>query len=102
LIDQRVLAGVGTLFMAEALHRESLWPWTPAGELEDPLHLLAVVRDLMQRSVAVGLLREPRVHSRAGEPCRTCGTTILRGEAGEPPVARPVFYCPVCQSAPGR
>lgn len=111
LLDQRVAAGLGTIYMAESLFARRLWPWTPAEEVADPGSLLMTARVLMQRSVdsdlplltAEGGARGLNgfVHSREGRPCRRCGTPIRRGQAGQPPLERPVFYCPACQG-PGR
>jgi len=108
LLDQTVLAGIGTIYMAESQFLEHLWPWTPADQVPDPVRLLRVARALMQRSVTTDLPtstgdvtrgRGSWVHSRRGEPCRRCGTPIRRGTARRPPQERPVFWCPRCQPA---
>ena len=96
LLDQRVVAGIGTIFMAESLFAEGIWPWTPAERVADPARLLGRARRLMQRSVAAGRPDE-RVHGRAGRPCTRCGGPIAMGTAFEPPVQRAVFWCPRCQ-----
>jgi endonuclease-8 len=99
LLDQTVVAGIGTIFMAESLFAEHLWPWLPADQVPDPGRLLLVARRLMQRSVVNG--RPPgNVHPRLRLPCPRCGTPVARGEARRPPMQRPVFYCPHCQPAP--
>lgn len=96
-----MVAGIGTFFMAESLHDERIWPWTPVAEVADLPRLLAVTRSAMQRSVASSLAgRWNRVHAREAEPCTTCGTAVMRGLTGRPPRERPVFYCPQCQPAP--
>jgi len=101
LLDQTVVAGIGTIFMAESLFAERLWPWLPADEVPDPGRLLQVARRLMQRSVTSG--RPPGyVHARRRLPCPRCGTPVARGEARRPPMQRPVFWCPRCQPAPER
>ncbi|MCC2319256.1 DNA-formamidopyrimidine glycosylase family protein [Cellulomonas chengniuliangii] len=107
LLDQRVVAGIGTIFMAESLFARGLWPWTPADEVPEPAHLLGVARRLMQRSVAAtvpgstgesGPGAQTLVHGRAGKPCRRCGAPIQVGEARPAPFTRPVFYCARCQT----
>jgi len=107
LLDQRVVAGIGTIFMAESLFARRLWPWTPADEVPEPAHVLGVARRLMQRSVAAPVPgstgesspgAQTLVHGRAGKPCRRCGSPILVGEARPAPLTRPVFYCPRCQA----
>ncbi|MDM7832077.1 DNA-formamidopyrimidine glycosylase family protein [Cellulomonas edaphi] len=96
LLDQRVVAGIGTVFMAESLFAEQIWPWTAADEVADPARLLLVARKQMRRSVLADE-RPERVHGRLHRPCRRCGTAIAVGQANEPPYERPVFYCPRCQ-----
>lgn len=100
LLDQGVVAGIGTIYLAESLFAERVHPWTPADQV-DAAALLRTARLLMQRSVLTG--RPPgRVHGRRGHPCPRCGTPIARGTARREPYARPVFWCPVCQPAVSR
>lgn len=96
LLDQRVAAGIGTIYCAESLFAERLWPWTPANAVPDPLRLYVVARAQMQRSVATGF-PPGRVHGRLRQPCVRCGTPVAVGQARQPPMERPVFYCPHCQ-----
>ncbi|HEY3547553.1 MAG TPA: DNA-formamidopyrimidine glycosylase family protein, partial [Propionicimonas sp.] len=78
LLDQRVVAGIGTIYMAESLFARRLWPWTPADKLADPASLLMTARVLMERSVAAqhgtGSDNDPwvvrSVHGRRARPCR--------------------------------
>jgi endonuclease-8 len=107
LLDQRVVAGIGTVFAAESLYAHRLWPWTPAGQLVDPGAVLLTARALMARSVAAptptatgetGRGRTSLVHGRANRPCRRCGTPIEVGSAFRPPMDRLIFYCPTCQA----
>ncbi len=109
LLDQRVVAGLGTIFMAESLFLERVWPWLPAHEVPDPAAVLLVARRLMQRSVLAAVPtstgdtspgRTSWVHGRERHPCRRCGHLVARGQARRPPMARPVFYCPSCQPQP--
>lgn len=109
LLDQRVAAGIGTIYAAESLFARRVWPWTPADRIGDPGAVVDAARALMERSIraqlptATGDLRSgwtTRVHGREGLPCRRCGTTIAVGRAGTPPQDRPLFYCPQCQTAP--
>ncbi|WP_315897913.1 DNA-formamidopyrimidine glycosylase family protein [Isoptericola variabilis] len=107
LLDQRVVAGLGTIWMAETLFALRLWPWTPASGLDDDARaaVLLTGRRLMGRSVAVGRSRglgavETAVHGRARRPCPRCRTPIAVGQANEPPYERPVFWCPSCQARP--
>ncbi|MCL3860176.1 DNA-formamidopyrimidine glycosylase family protein [Actinotalea sp. K2] len=108
LLDQTVLAGIGTIYTAESLFWRRIWPWTPADHVTDPASLLMTARDLMERSVRStsptttgegGRGRTSWVHGRAGAPCRRCGSPVRVGAARRPPQERPIFYCPACQSA---
>ncbi|WP_407318258.1 DNA-formamidopyrimidine glycosylase family protein [Isoptericola halotolerans] len=106
LLDQRVLAGLGTIWMAETLFAVRRHPWTPVSALgaEARRGLLTTARRLMGRSVDVGRSHglqhvERAVHGRLGEPCRRCRTPIAVGQANEPPYVRPVFWCPTCQAS---
>ena len=107
LLDQRVLAGIGTIYMAESLFARRIWPWTPAGAVADPASLLMTARVLMERSVAAQTTDSPitadrwlvrSVHGRRGRPCPRCSAPVARGDVREPPMERPVFYCPRCQA----
>jgi endonuclease-8 len=109
LLDQRVLAGVGTFFMAESLFLRGVTPWTPVADAGDLDALVALIRRLMEanRDRAVqsttGDLRPGRqqyVHSRSGRPCRRCGTGVRVASIGPAPTDRVAFYCPSCQRGP--
>jgi endonuclease-8 len=107
LLDQRVVAGLGTIWMAETLFALHLWPWTAAGELDDSGRraLLLTAQRLLSRAVAVGRTRglqavERSVHGRNRRPCVRCRTPIAVGQANEPPYERVVFWCPSCQARP--
>jgi endonuclease-8 len=106
LLDQRNVAGIGTIWTAESLFARRLYPWAPVSALgeDGAAMLLLTARQLMWRSIRVargnGLgAVESSVHGRAGRPCRRCGTRIAVGTANERPFERPVFWCPACQSA---
>lgn len=106
LLDQRNLAGLGTVYMAETLFLRGVDPARPTGTVED---LLAVVelghRLLDANKERVGHVttgdtrpgRETWVYGRAGRPCRRCGTVIRRGEQGPQGQERIRFWCPNCQ-----
>lgn len=103
LLDQRVLAGVGTYFMAEALFLRGLSPWSPVGAVgEEALRVLVELERRMllagTKDVAHGSLGH--VHARSGLPCRRCGTTVRVAPIGQAPQARSAFYCPHCQPGP--
>ncbi|KAE8762416.1 Fpg/Nei family DNA glycosylase [Georgenia thermotolerans] len=105
LLDQTVVAGLGTIYMAETLWTHRVWPWTPAGSLDAVAReLVTTGRRLMRRSADARLptatgdpRRSTNVHGRERRPCPRCGTPIARGKAGTPPRQRSVYYCPSCQ-----
>ena len=109
LLDQRVLAGVGTFYMCEALFLRGVSPWTPAGEVPEPAGLVALVHRLMtanaeriDQTTTGDTRRGSRqyVHGRSGLPCRRCGTTVRVAHVGPAPKDRTAFYCPRCQPGP--
>ena len=99
LLEQRVAAGIGTIYTAESLFALRLWPWTPADEVADPGALYRAARELMTRAVSTGV-PPGRVHGRLRRPCPRCGTPVAVAPARRPPMERPVFYCPTCQRRP--
>lgn len=97
LLDQTVVAGVGTIFMAEGLFKHRISPWSPLKQVDLP-RLLASIRTHLIRGVVVPAAgRIIHVHSRTGQPCHRCGTLIKQGIVGPPLRERPAYYCPVCQ-----
>jgi endonuclease-8 len=108
LLDQRNLAGVGTLYAAETLFLERVNPWTPAGALDEATVTAVVGRahtllDVGRRHAIQTTTGSQRwgetawVHARSGLPCRRCGTTLRVAMVGEAPRERTMFYCPRCQ-----
>ncbi|MDP9220450.1 MAG: Fpg/Nei family DNA glycosylase [Actinomycetota bacterium] len=111
LLDQRVLAGVGTFYLAETMFLVGRTPWTPIGDLTEPeqrrvveraYRLLHLNRDRVVQ-VTTGDARpgyEAYAHGRASRPCRRCGTMVRVARIGQPPADRVAFYCPTCQTGP--
>lgn len=122
LLDQRLIAGLGNIYVCEALFRAGLHPEAPAGSLAGAggaptakAHALAaVIRDVLAEAVEAGgsTLRDHarvdgslgyfqhrfRVYDREGEPCPNpgCGTPVARlVQSG-----RSTYFCPACQPAP--
>jgi formamidopyrimidine-DNA glycosylase len=113
LLDQRVVAGIGNIYAAEALHRAHLSPRraastiaTPSGLPRDSAHrLAAAIKRVLTAAidrVAAENADSPtyrgsrfRVYDREGTKCPTsgCGGTIRRMEQA----GRSTFYCPRCQ-----
>jgi formamidopyrimidine-DNA glycosylase len=116
LLDQRNAAGLGNIYVDEALWRARIHPLRPAGSLTEPevrrLHrgvrdALAVgiarqgstLRDYRLPDGSAGAMQDEfKVYGRAGEPCERCGTPIEKIRAS----GRGTSYCPRCQRPDGR
>jgi len=100
LLDQRLVAGIGNVWRAEALWETQLSPWRRLGETVDG-ELEAVLRTaarMMGRSLT-GRRHERLVYRRAGRPCPRCGTPIeSRGQGDDNRIA---YWCPQCQKGEG-
>ncbi|AKU17315.1 Fpg/Nei family DNA glycosylase [Luteipulveratus mongoliensis] len=110
LLDQRNLAGLGTIYASESLFVQRLSPWQPASAVsEDALQLLVRrAQRLLKHGAEVGrpsITGDPReptyVHARSGRPCRRCGGPVRVSAIGTAPRERPMFYCPQCQGGLG-
>jgi formamidopyrimidine-DNA glycosylase len=112
LLDQRVIAGLGNIYVDETLHRAALHPLARSDRLDraavDRLHsaIRHVLRGAIRRegSSFDAFYRTPEgqpgryqerfhVYGRAGQPCRRCGATIARLVVGQ----RGTHLCPRCQ-----
>jgi endonuclease VIII len=99
LLDQRTVAGLGTVWRTEACWHARVDPHRRAGAVsdEDALALVRAVRPLMQRSARDGHRSVDRhCYNRRGRPCPRCGAPIRGGTLGDD--NRPVYWCIGCQS----
>ena len=104
LLDQRVAAGVGNIYAAEALWEARIDPRAPARSLTRAQvdDLAAAIRVVLDRGRGGGRRYRDgadslRVYDREGDPCPRCGNSIRRiVQAG-----RSTCFCPHCQ-APAR
>ncbi len=104
LLDQRIVAGLGTMWAAELAWVARVHPRTPTGAAPDLSPALGGIRDRVFRALTAptaGLRRELRVFERTGRPCPRCGTPIRAGRVGVPPRDRPTYWCPRCQPESG-
>lgn len=113
LLDQRIIAGLGNIYVCEVLHRTGISPKRQAGKVSAARLSVVVsaMRDVLNEAIAVGgsSLKDFKqangelgyfqhrfaVYDREGEPCPTagCGGVIQRiVQSG-----RSSFYCPRCQ-----
>ena len=98
LLSQRLVAGIGNMWKAEALWEARVSPWRRVEEVTDEElgTVLVAAHELMTASVRTG--RERRaVYNRAGRGCRRCGTPILAHGQGDD--NRTAYWCPTCQRA---
>ena len=110
LLDQRIVAGLGNIYVCEALHVARISPTRPAGQISAKrLEALTVaVRDVLLAAIEAGgstlrdyarpdgelgyFSKQFLVYGREGEPCACGGTVQRRVDSG-----RSTFYCPKCQ-----
>jgi len=118
LMDQRIVAGLGNIYVCEALFRAGLDPFKPASSLAgrrgpapSAERLVTAVkavlgeairaggstlRDYQQADGTIGSFQDAfQVYGREGEPCArpSCRGTVRRKMRG----GRSTFHCPVCQ-----
>jgi formamidopyrimidine-DNA glycosylase len=113
LLDQRIVAGLGNIYVAETLYRARISPLRLAGDLKPKaVHaLVPVIREVLAEAIEAGgsSLRDFRqangelgyfskhfqVYDREGDPCETpgCGGSITRTVQS----GRSSFWCPACQ-----
>ena len=111
LLDQRIVAGLGNIYVCEALHMARIAPTRAAGRISRPrLDRLAeavtavlheaigaggsTLRDYAQPNGELGYFSAKwRVYGREGKGCPVCRTKIRRRTDS----GRSTFYCPTCQ-----
>ena len=119
LMDQHVIAGLGNIYVSEALFRARLKPTRMAHSIADQrgcprpqaVALITAVREVLSDAIAAGgsslrdyvqasgemgyFQKAHAVYDRAKEPClrEACGGTVRRIVQG----TRSTFYCPRCQ-----
>ncbi len=113
LLDQRTLAGLGNIYVDEALWRARLNPLRPAAGLDrnELRRLHRGIRTALEHGLARqgstlrdyrlpdgsggSMQNEFRVYGRRDEPCDRCGTPIARTTVA----GRTTWFCPTCQPA---
>ena len=112
LLDQRIVAGLGNIYVCEALNLARIDPRTPAGSLT-PVRLkrlVAAIPQVLEAAIAAGgstlrdyaqpdgalgyFSKQFRVYGREGEPC-PCGKGVVQRQVDG---GRSTFWCPACQS----
>ena len=112
LLDQHVVAGLGNIYVCEALHRAGIDPRKAGGRVYRPAleRLVPAIKDVLEQSIRDGgsTLRDYAapsgelgyfstrflVYGREGEPCLSCGKGHIRRitQGG-----RSTWFCPACQ-----
>jgi formamidopyrimidine-DNA glycosylase len=116
LLDQRTVAGLGNIYVDEALWRAQVHPLRPAGTLEEDelARLTRAIKDALKTAVRrqgaslrdystpdgeLGTMQDRfRVYDREGRPCQRCGTPIDKIRTA----GRGTWYCPNCQRLEGQ
>lgn len=110
LLDQRIVAGLGNIYVCEALYHARIQPRRAAGRIALPrlARLVEAVHQVLDAAIEAGgsslrdyarpdgelgyFSKQFAVYGRAGQPCG-CGGTVLRYAEG----GRSTFWCPACQ-----
>ena len=110
LLDQRIVAGLGNIYVCEALNRAGIAPSKPAGGISKPAfaRLVPAIQSVLAEAIAAGgstirdyaqpdgklgyFAKDWRVYGREGQPC-PCGGTVERFAQG----GRSTFWCRSCQ-----
>ena len=102
LLDQRLVAGLGNIYAAEALWRARISPFSSCSSLTRPqvTALRKAIGAVLVRATGARYTDDDTVtldvYDREGMPCRRCATPIERVvQAG-----RSTYFCPSCQPAP--
>lgn len=112
LLDQSIVAGLGNIYVDEALFRAGLHPATRSDRLSaaQVRRLRREIRAVLRKAIrhqgtsfdAVypngGMERHLNVYGRAGSPCRRCGTLIVALRIAQ----RGTHVCPKCQPLNGK
>lgn len=111
LLDQKIVAGLGNIYVDEALFRSSIHPERPAKDLSfdeaSKLHLEIIrtlkeavdkggstVRSYVNSQGQIGMFQlELFVYARKNQPCKKCGRPIQKMKVG----GRGTHFCPNCQ-----
>jgi len=111
LLDQRTVAGLGNIYVCEALNIAGIAPTREAGRIGKArlARLVEAIRTVLRAAIAAGgstlrdyarpdgelgyFAKDWRVYGREGEACPCGGTVRRRVDSG-----RSTFYCPSCQT----
>lgn len=101
LLDQRNLAGLGTIWTTESLFACRVSPWRAVGDLtdDDLLRVLDVAHRLLLGSIErAEFVDTAAAYGHVGEPCPRCTSLLRSGPVGEGASVRTLVFCPRCQA----
>ena len=99
LLDQRLVAGIGNVWKAEALWEARVSPWRRLDEVDDSeLQAVLEAAHTSMRTSVEGPRPRRQVYRRPGRPCPRCGGSIRSAPQGKN--ARTAYWCPGCQRGP--
>ncbi|MBY0283354.1 MAG: bifunctional DNA-formamidopyrimidine glycosylase/DNA-(apurinic or apyrimidinic site) lyase [Sphingomonas sp.] len=111
LLDQRIVAGLGNIYVCEALHLAGIAPSRAGGRIATArlTTLVEAIRDVLRAAIEAGgsslrdyarpdgelgyFSKQWRVYGLEGADCPQCGTTVRRRAEG----GRSTFWCSSCQ-----
>lgn len=98
LLDQSLVAGIGNMWLAEALWAVELSPWRRLRDVPDDERRRALesAAELMRASVDGARRSGHQVYRRVGRPCPRCSTRIRSFGQGDD--NRMTYWCPGCQA----
>jgi endonuclease-8 len=97
LLDQRLVAGIGNVWRAEALWHARVSPWRGLSDVSDEeLERALGEAARLMRAALDGGRPQRTVYRRAGRPCPRCGTPIRSRGQGED--NRIAYWCQACQT----
>jgi endonuclease-8 len=97
---QRAVAGIGNMWMSEALFDARVSPWLRlADATEDELRAALAAAARLMRGRIDGARGGRRVYRRKRRPCPRCGETVRSWPLGD--AARMAYWCPGCQRGEG-
>lgn len=96
LLDQRLVAGIGNMWKAEALWGARVSPWRALADADDgDLRNILEEAHRLMRARLTGTRGRHNAYRRVGRPCPRCGTPIRSWPQGDG--ARMAYWCPSCQ-----
>ena len=111
LLDQRVVAGLGNIYVCEALNMAGIGPGRPGGRVSQARldRLVTAIRAVLTAAIEAGgsslrdyvrpdgqlgyFAKDWRVYGRTGAACPCGGGAVARRAEG----GRSTFWCPACQ-----